>query len=369
MNLHMQRLFDSLKDAVLIVSSAGQVLYANPLARTIFPTPLGQPLTVEWLHSQIRSIECGYLRPPLTFEIDLPGLAGQTRQFQVALLSSPVAANFFIVLQEVTAERLYDTVINNLAEMLDSEFREPMEQFLGATAETLAQCESLAVANFDLRNSVAKMSEKGNALTGLLNKIGLLASTFKASSIRGDERILLPAMVAEVVLATKALLDEKRISVSYCGIDDSLPVIYGSRYFLVQALAGYVCYLVERIGREVNILISAKLKGNFILLSIANCEGINPVGSKQDILPLLGRQVANTVDPLGLSLPICKRVIELCGGSLSFEEAEGEIRGLVFELPVGSPSVDLRDLGLLQAQRYAEDYHTVLQRLANAKQA
>ncbi|MEI7431159.1 MAG: ATP-binding protein [Betaproteobacteria bacterium] len=364
MNLNMQRLFDSLKDGLLIVSSdALEVLYANQAARTILPLTIGKPLSGAWMHSQINAIQRGYLKPPLTFEIDLPRQNQAAEQIQVTLLSSPVGSDFIAVLKNITADQMYENVISNLAEMLDCDFRAPMQDFLSAVNQMHALFEPKAEESWALREAVAEVSRQGDSLKGRLQQIGLLASTFKEAPMRGEERITVPKLINDILISTRSLLTEHGIRVSFSGISDKLPVIYGSRDFLVQALAGYLRHLIQQIDLGVNILVSAKIKGNFMLLSITNYgQSSPPDKSRHVLLPLLGAGKSQKCESLGLTLPLCKRVVELSGGSLQFGEDAGEVSKITFELPIGAPSTEKRELGLLQAQRYAQDFHTLMQR-------
>ena len=72
MNPHMKALFESLQEALLIVSATGETLYANPVAQEILQISAGANYSTEWLQSQIRAIRQGYLKLPLTFQVELP---------------------------------------------------------------------------------------------------------------------------------------------------------------------------------------------------------------------------------------------------------------------------------------------------------
>jgi hypothetical protein len=54
----------------------------------------------------------------------------------------------------------------------------------------------------------------------------------------------------------------------------------------------------------------------------------------------------------------------LIGGSVHFDDGAGEMSKITFELPVGAPAVKDREIGLQQAQRYAQDLLTLMQRQA-----
>ena len=364
-NPNMQLLFEDLSDAFLIVTSAGEVSYANPVALKVLPISIGEPLSIEWLQGQISAIKQGYLKPPITFEIELLDQIKTSNQFKVSLLSSPTNGDFMIILREIKEENIYKTVVSNLAKIAHLELVEPMNHFLVSVKESFAKLETLEIPELGLRESIARMFEEGESLAVLIEQVVTFATVFSSTPLVDDARILVPSLIEDVIFATKALLVRKRITIYLSGINDSLPVIYGNRHLLVQALAGYLRNLAGRLDGDAKFLISALPKGNYILLTIANYEGVIPSYLQQDALPMLGGKHLGNFDHLGLSLPIIKRVIELNGGAIDIVEKDGVFVKINIELPVGAPSIEMQQTGMAQALRYAEDFHTLLQRKDN----
>lgn len=361
----MAALFDSLQDALLIVSATGKTLYANPAALSVLPAPRGEQLSAEWLQSQIEAIRRGHLRPPLTFDIELARQSAPADLMRVTLLQSPAGGNLIVVMKNITTGRLHENMIGNLAEMLLSEFSAPMTQFLSALSDMQKEFERHAKGNWPLQSVVADVSRKGTSLEKLLKNITVLASTYKWEPMRSDDRILVTALVDDALHASKALLAERQIRVRFCGLDDRLPVIYGSRLFLAQALAGYLTHLIERIGRGVNILISAKAAGNVIFLTIANYGEIIPEKSSSVLLSLAGTGQPKPPKAMNLTLALCKRVVELNGGTLRFGRENDKISSITFELPVGAPAKAIGESCnecsiLSQAMLYARDFAEVM---------
>lgn len=369
MNPHMKALFESLQEALLIVSATGETLYANPVAQEILQISAGANYSTEWLQSQIRAIRQGYLKLPLTFQVELPRRSEHADQMQVTLLQSPAGSNFILVMKNITAEQLYQNAVGNLAEMVHSEFGAPVKQFLAAVADTLAQFENSAKGNLALQNAVAVVSREGASLERVLQKASLLAGAYRWFPMRDDQRVLVTSLVDDALLASQPLLVERGIQVRFCGLDDNLPVIYGSKVFLTQALAAYLAYLVERIGRGVNILISAKASGNVVLLTITNYGDLLPEKSSSVRLPFSGMAGSKSIDTLDLPLALCKRVVELNGGTLRFGGKNGKVRSITFELPVGAPAKPFGESCdecpiASQAMQYARD---LAELLANSK--
>lgn len=369
MNPHMKALFESLQEALLIVSATGETLYANPVAQEILQIPAGANYSSEWLQSQIRAIHQGYLKLPLTFQVELPRRSEHADQMQVTLLQSPAGSNFILVMKNITAEQLYQNAVGNLAEMLHAEFGAPVKRFLAAVADTLAQFEIGAKGNRALQNAVAVVSREGASLERLLQKASLLAGTYKWFPMRDDQRVLVTSLVDDALLASQSLLVERGIQVRFCGLDDNLPVIYGSKMFLSQALAAYLDYFVERIGRGVNILISAKASGNVVLLTVTNYEDLLPGKSSSALLPLSGVVRSKSSKAVSIPLALCKRVVELNRGTLHFGRENGKVSSITFELPVGAPTKSFGESCdecsiASQAMQYARD---LAEKMADSK--
>lgn len=365
MNPSMEALFDSLQDGLLIVSATGKTLYANPAALSALQASRGEEISVEWLQSQIAAIRSGYLKPPLSFEIELPRQSEHAALMRVTLLPSPAGGKFMVVIKDITAARLYENAIRNLAEMLHSEYNAPLQDFLSAVSGMQAEFELHADGNWPLQGVVADVSRKAASLEDVLGKISLLASTYKWSPMRGDDRILVTALIDEALLASKSLLAQRQIRVMFCGLDDRLPVIYGSRLFLAQALAGYLAHMVERIGPGVNILISAKSAGNVVLLTITNYGEIIPDKGSPALLPLPDAAQSKPLKAMNLTLSLCKRVVELNGGSLRVVREDGKVGSIIFELPVGAPARVSGDSCSecsisLQAMQFARDLAEIM---------
>lgn len=363
MNRNIRILFDNLKDGLLIVSPAGEVQFANVAARSLVHVVIGKQLAGEWLRSQLMAIERGYLSPPLTFDLTVPGQTDAADRMRVTILPSPIGRDFVILMKNITAEQRYENVISNLAEMLDCEVSQPMQQFLEAAKQTVGLFKEASGSDWTLRESVAEIDRRAAVLARRLKQIGLLASAFKASPICGDDRIVVSELIIEAVATIKAQLLKRQIGLSYAGLLDGLPVIYGSRTFLVHALAGYLRHLVMQSDPGANILISARAKGNFMLLGITSFgQCAIPGGNARPFMPLLDNISGGGTEGLNLTLPLCKRVVELNGGHLRLEREGESVNRIVFELPIGAPAVDVRDLGLKQAERYAQDLLTMMQR-------
>jgi signal transduction histidine kinase len=363
MNPHIQTLFDNLKEGLMIVTPLGKVNYANAAARSIFPLKIGQTLTDEWLSRQITGIRQGYAALPVTSMMEAPSDNDLPDKIEVTLLHSPVGKDLIILAKNTSEENAYENVVSNLAEMLECEFQTPMNQFLVSVSNMLTLFENNTNGNWHLRESLSTVLGMSTVLSEKLRQIGLLASTFKSSQMRGNERIFVHQIIADILTQSASLLHQRRIRVSFAGISEESPVIYGSKAFLTHALTGYLRHLVEKMEIGSNILISLKGKGGFILLSIAN-DGRGHHPTKHVRQPFLNTPpTKDGIPTIELSLPLCERVLELHGGSIRFSQEGSDLNQITFEIPTGAPAEQSDEHGVEQAQRYAHDLHKLLQNI------
>ncbi len=341
----------------MILTPSGKVSYANATARTIFPAEIGETLNDEWLSRQISAVRLGYANLPATSMMEIPVENDAPDIIQITLLSSPVGDDLIVLAKNNSEENAYTNVVSNLAEMLDCEYQAPMQNFLASVSKMIALFEANTNENWYLRESVTSVTEMGRNLAATLHQIGLLAATFKKSQMRGSERILVNQMIADVLGQTARVMQERRVRVSFTGFVDDSPVIYGSKFFLTHALAGYLRHLVQQIDQGSNILLSLKGKAGFLLLCIANDgQGHYPAKRKHVTQPFLDAPVEDDGLPAAeLSLPLCERVVELHGGNLSISFDGNELNQIIFELPTGAPAEQSDEQGVKQAQRYAQD--------------
>jgi K+-sensing histidine kinase KdpD len=123
--------------------------------------------------------------------------------------------------------------------------------------------------------------------------------------------------------------------------------------------------MVERIGPGVNILISAKSSGNVVLLTVTNYGETIPDKGIRAMLPLPDAAGSKPLEALNLTLSLCKRVVELHGGSLRLVRENGKVGSIVFELPVGAPARLSGDSCsecsiALQAMQFARDLAEIM---------
>jgi signal transduction histidine kinase len=116
---------------------------------------------------------------------------------------------------------------------------------------------------------------------------------------------------------------------------DSLPTVYANRMGLSQVFQNLISNALKFTSdRKPQIKISSKDQGAFTLFEVTD----NGVGIRKEDLPVVFevfKRVAGSEqkDGTGLGLPICKRIVELHGGSMWIESESGKGTSIFFTLP------------------------------------
>lgn len=360
MNKNVQLLFDNLRDGLLILSSASlRVIYENSAARQMVRLDVSDPAP-EWLASRISAISNGDLQLPFTFDQHIPGSDASDCLVCVTLLNSPVPDECIVIIRQVSEEPDIRRSVGNIAELIACDLFRPMDDFLAAVGRVTEQLRDVPKEEVNDYLAIDSLNRSAEALKDSFNQIRCLAHTFRYGPIQYDDRLHLPLLVDEVMKNVNGILVSRHVKVSFSGIDEDLPAVYANKTLLIHSISEYVRHLLKQVDSGAHILFSIRTNGYFALLTLSNFGRLAPADKRgRRFPPRRENPVAEEVNEAHLSLSMCQRVIELCGGNLRLEKSEGLLTGITFELPVGSPK-DQQDEYIRQAQRYAEDLASLM---------
>lgn len=352
-NANIRHLFERLSDGLLILNAQGVVRYANPVALAAFACAVDEVVPFDKLRQTIDKLTKGYLESPQKIPLDI-GPAGASRRIDTTLISSPVVEEFLLLIHPADQQRDVRNTFTNFIEMLDSSLERPIQKLLGSAERLLDSFGQQAGEDFGLNQALGALRRDAEGLRNEIQQISLFASSCSAVTMLNDERIRIPELLAEAVAAARPALLAHGIRLCFAGIDDSLPVIYGSRHFLGRALTVYLKHLATHLAPNSYMQISVERCGSFIRLVLTD------YGDKGPEFPteITESSFAEQFDAgygLDLSLPICRRILELHRGRLLVINEKERVHRIVFELPAGVPPVSDVDLGMRQALRYAHD--------------
>lgn len=354
MNPNIRLFFDCLSDGLLILNSQAVVRYANPVAVSALACRVDEVIAFDNLRQTVSKLHNGYLASPqrLGIDIDKPG---GPRGIEVSVMSSPVADEFLLLVHPEDKRQDVRNIFANFIEMLDCSLERPVQKLIGSSDRLLAKFSSQVGDDFVLNQEINELRRCADELRNEVQQISLFATSSSAVSMLSDERVEIPELLAEVVTAVRPILTLHGIRLCFAGIDDSLPVIYGSRYFLSKALMVYLKHLAVHLAPSSYIQISVERYGSAVRLIFTDYGVKGPKYPTEITESSFASNALDGSQNLDLSLPICKRILELHRGRLQVINENERLHRIIFELPTGTPPTADVDLGMRQALRYAHD--------------
>lgn len=368
MSANLQILFDSIDQGLLILSPDGVVRFSNVAATSLFNLTLGKPLGIEGVQVQLAALGRGYVKLPLEFEIEAPGKTCQGDRLKLKVLESPVGGGYLLVARNVSEATRFDTIITNLANLMSVELAQPMRRFSENLGALLVATVPDLDARYALSEEVRKVLGQGEEIASRVIQLASFAEIFAKSPVVAAERIQVLDLVSALIRRLRPLLDERNIKFNMNGLNQELPVIYGSRDWLVEALYGYIEYMLKHCRVRSDLELVARPYGNFLSLQIRNHgRGLPLQAASRSHLPFSqqakGASGGQPLQSLGLGMALCKQIVELHHGSLKLSEEDDEITAFVLELPAGAPGdAVVPNLDAEQARRYAQDLMRMMQR-------
>ena len=373
MAANLQVLVDSLDEGMLIVSPEGVVRLANQAARRFFTVVVGKRLAVEELMVQVAAAVRGYIRLPFAFEIAGPEAGGERDRLHLKLMESPLGGGYLVIIRNISEQARYEHIISNFANLMTVELGLPMTTFATRLGRLLVDLVPDLAQREALGDDARSILQQGESIASRVTQLAAFAQLFARSPILASERIPVMELVAALAQRARPLLEARKLKLHFSPGMQELPVIYGSRAWLVEALYGYIEYMVKNCRLRSDLELQIRPCGNFISLQIRNHGRALPKHSASAAFKPFTQGLgapgeAGELAGLGLGLALCKQVVELHRGSMKFNDEDGDITAFVLELPAGAPAESVNpELGAEQARRYAEDLTRLMQRKRQAK--
>ena len=381
MNPTMAAFFDALNDGVVIVNPQGRVQYANVAGSTLLKAVPGQNFPDARVLKGLIDLVAGYLKPPVSIAI---APAAGAQDGQIATISPlPLPGTYAITIHNVQEKSFYETTLRNFFDFLDIDLAAPIERFSRGLESLRHQ---IPVETED--NPGESVLAEGRAISLCLQRLKFLAVLMKTKALVDQERLPIAEMVRDALEACSARVAARRLSVHVDGLDKELPPVYGSRSWLTRALAELIDNATRYSPETSALEISLRCTGTHVLVHFRNHGKFLPrhLGShpvfvpfhmvalylKQKRMPpraLVGREPDPTLSSgPGLGLPMCERIVALHGGKIQAPNLEDENVEFVLEIPTGAPTHGDEVLDIRQAQRYATDMATIMQRMRHRRE-
>jgi signal transduction histidine kinase len=219
----------------------------------------------------------------------------------------------------------------------------------------------------------APLTTPVHALRKRLERLSDMVAVFGEDVLIGEERILMPDLVRTVCGELAPMAKAKRVEFILEGDREDLPPVYGSRKLIQRALQECLGNAVSHThtptgSQSTGVRVGFKSSGHHLMLNVANlgvltAQALNRHASSLFLAQSPERDGKQEVEPavMQIGLPMTYRILELHGGRLRIDDANGEL-DVMLELPTGAPLKNTHHLDLLQAQIYAEDLSTLMAR-------
>ena len=368
MNAAMKQLFDSVHDGVVLVGRDGKVKFANEEACRLLGTSRLETLPAPLL-KHVEGVVAQYLALPDRFEYLASEADADT--LQVTLMGSPVGVDLVFVLHNTTQARLYQTTVDNVFTLINSELRTPMQDFLDTLESILERLKQVKSDDEVLVELATRARENGDVLLMKMKKLIGMTDLIESAPVVGSDRIDLKGLVEELLLAVKDRAGNQRQRIYLGGFEEELPPIYGSRPWLTRALMEFLGNSLAHAKMGSSIMVTARKNGPHVIFGVRNYGHELPSHLRERVfLPFYRAPSSESKNAggLGLGLPLAKRIVEMHGGHVRIDGGDGGYTEFLVELPTGAPHLPTHELGLAQAERYARDLAQLMAR-AGRRQA
>lgn len=368
-------LLDVVDSPLLLFNPEGQVVFTNRAAKRMDARPAmslpGDP-NVRQLVQQI-----GQNKTVLQLDINVEINSDQgIARLKCQCAAKPIAGLIAMAISEVpqdTASSAAPTEVSpaapsdrlsiqQIVTLIGSELRLPMEAVLTqmtAVAPAKEQ-EALSGALLTLKEKLARLTD--------------MVTVFGEDLLIGDERMMVQDMVRSICQDLSPTAQAQGVKFILEGDRADLPPVYGSRKLMLRALhecldnAVRHSYKPGRGDLAAGVRISFASSGHHLVMNIVNMGVLNQGALSRHATAIFQAESLNISSPsadtpveMHIGLPLTHRILELHGGRLRIDDADGEL-DVMLELPTGAPLRNTHHLDLLQAQIYAEDLSTLMAR-------
>lgn len=371
----IRELFERLMDGLAIIAPDGKVRFANESLRNMLPILVGQPFPDTAVLHQLQSALAGHLPIPHSFQTELRygGPLSEPDEAMVHILKSPAGNDLVVVVRNLTEAHFYDTALENFSSLVDNHYRQPLDDFAVNLDELLAAIEANNADATQLRDKRTSVLEQGKALLEQLAQLSSLAAVSRGKALVTDDRIVATEWLPQVVAMHEERARQRGQRLVATHSDETLPVLYGSVFWLTQALSACIDNAIKHSPERTDIEIDLRQAGGFLRIMIRNTGtgALSPAQRTRLLKPLHQgpRTHTNDVPGLGLGLPLARRIVELHRGHLALEQDLDDTIVCHIELPTGGLPLDARAADVEQAQRYARDLARLMQRQAAARES
>lgn len=257
----------------------------------------------------------------------------------------------------------YLSMRDNLLDMIRHEFGQPLEALLKGFREVKAP-----TGEADWKRAATELLAPASRLYRLLPSVMHLAELHGHQQLQADDRIELSNFLPELIREFEAGAGQKGIKIEFSPGEKPLGALYGSDYWLGNALRALMRDVVDNAEDNTDVRLVARQMPYMLNLMIRVVGGIGQKGltkELQDERPLLPSD--GKVDPKRVELHLAYAVLKRMGGNFKFKSGGLGVEYII-EIPTGqgrsADSEGQARLAAQQAEQYAKDMAMLMEAVA-----
>jgi len=227
---------------------------------------------------------------------------------------------------------------------MSHELRTPMNAILGFT-QMLKSLPDEPLSTKQ-KKCIDHIMEGGEHLLDLINDVLDLTMIESGKIELSIESVDVNKVIKECASLTKGLAEDRGINISVPDITAGFPMVSADYTHLKQVLVNLIANAIKYNKDNGTITITHKLKGDLVLRIAVIDTGKGIPENRQDELfePFSRLDAINSdIKGTGIGLYVCKTLIELMGGTISFSSEEGKGSTFWFELPLAVSRISIVD--------------------------
>ncbi|MDZ4868252.1 MAG: response regulator [Alphaproteobacteria bacterium] len=228
--------------------------------------------------------------------------------------------------------RIHDqqTSLEIFTRALAHDLKEPVRT-ISSFLDLLTKQETLSPKGSGYFNHIAKAADR---MADLIDAVFSYTKLDSSSEATAKEVCDVAAVLADVTESVGELIRERQARITH----DALPLVQANRVQMLQILQNLVCNAIRYAPGQPAIHIDAVEQGDRWMIRVAdNGPGIEEAQRQKIFEPF--KRLTKQGGGLGLGLAICKRIVELHGGKIWHEPAQGGGSIFCFTLPKAAGDV------------------------------